>query len=95
MSSSTEIWNKICFLLNENIKRTCNENDYENQVVRAIECLGWDESKKEIKRQQIIPIGNQNSIKPDLIIYGQENRPLIPIEIKRPCENLGKNETMG
>ena len=95
MSSSTEIWNKICFLLNENIKQTCYENDYENQVVRAIECLGWDESKKEIKRQQTIPIGNQNSIKPDLIIYGQENRSLIPIEIKRPCENLGKSEIMG
>ena len=96
MNSSTEIWNKICFLLNENInKQTCNENEYENQVVRAIECLGWDESKKEIERQQIIPIGNQNRIIPDLIIYGQENRPLIPIEIKRPCENLGKSEIMG
>jgi len=94
MSSSTGIWNKICFLLNENIKQTCDENDYESQVVRAIECLGWDESKKEIKRQQKIPIGNQNSIKPDLIIYGQENRPLIPIEIKRPCVNLGKSEIM-
>ena len=94
MSSSTGIWNKICFLLNENIKQTCDENDYESQVVRAIECLGWDESKKEIKRQQTIPIGNQNSIKPDLIIYGQENRPLIPIEIKRPCVNLGKSEIM-
>jgi hypothetical protein len=46
-------------------------------VVRAIECLGWDESKKEIKRQQIIPIGNQNSIIPDLIIYDQGNRPFI------------------
>ena len=95
MSSSTEIWNKICFLLNENIKQTCNENEYENQVVRVIECLGWDESKKEIRRQQTIPIGNQNSIKPDLIIYDQENRPLIPIEIKRPYENLGKSEIMG
>lgn len=41
MNGNSEKWDEICFLLSENIKQTIPERDFENQVVRAIEVLGW------------------------------------------------------
>jgi len=47
---TNELWNEICFLLSDSIKPDISEKDYENQVIRAIEKLGWREYTGEIKR---------------------------------------------
>ena len=49
MNDYSEKWDEICFLLSDNIKQSLLERDFENQVVRAIEVLGWREFKNEIK----------------------------------------------
>ena len=36
-----EMWKEICFILSENVKPDISERDFENQVVRVIEKLGW------------------------------------------------------
>ena len=87
-----EIWNEICFLLNGNIKKDISEKDYENQVIRAIEKLGWKEFTGEIKRQPEYKVGRKNKIRPDIAIYRADDEPLIMIEIKRPSEQLSKEE---
>jgi hypothetical protein len=87
-----DTWKEICFILSESISQKVNEKDFEGQVVRAVEALGWKEFKGEIKRQAVIKIGNGNKLIPDLVIYGEKEKPLIAIEVKKPTEDLGKDD---
>jgi predicted transcriptional regulator of viral defense system len=89
-----EIWGEICFLLSKNIKPEINEKDFEIQVMRAIEKLGWLEYKEEIGRQVSIQIGRR-AMRPDIVIYDMNKKPLVPIEIKRPAENLSDHNITG
>ena len=36
-----ETWKEICFILSKSVSEKTNEKDFESQVVRAIEALGW------------------------------------------------------
>ena len=85
-----QLWNEICFLLKENIKSDIQEKDYENQVVRAIEKLGWLEYSGEVKRQPTLKLGRNVRIRPDIVIYDHKGNALVAIEIKRPIEDLAK-----
>lgn len=95
MNSASEKWHEICFLLSGNINATATEKEFENQVVRAIEVLGWREFKGEIARQPTIQIGSQSSIRPDLIIFNQERKALVVIEVKKPAQNIAGDDTIG
>lgn len=89
----TRVWNEIRFLLYDNVKPDINEKDFENQVVRAIEKLGWLEYEGEFKRQPILKLGRNTKIRPDIVIYGPKGNELVAIEIKRPSEDLTKEES--
>jgi len=91
---SKDLWNEICFILSDSVKREIDEKDYENQVVRAIEKLGWSEFNGEIKRQPELQIG-RGCVRPDLVLYGPDHRAAVAIEVKRPLENLSKEEPAG
>lgn len=93
MNSASEKWHEICFLLSGNA--TATEKEFENQVVRAIEVLGWREFKGEIERQPTVRLGRQSIIRPDLIIYNQERKALIVIEVKRPAQNITGDDSIG
>jgi hypothetical protein len=95
MNNYSEMWAEFCFLLSKNISLNTSEKDYENQVVRAIEVLGWREFKNEIERQPNIQIGRDGTLRPDLIIYGNDRRALIVVEVKRPSENITRDNIMG
>jgi hypothetical protein len=95
MNSNSEKWDEICFLLSENIKQTLPERDFENQVVRAIEVLGWREFKNEIERQPIVQLGREGTLRPDLIIYGNDRKCLIVVEVKRPVEDIKRDYVIG
>ena len=86
-----ETWKEICFILSKSVSPTMNEKEYEYHVVKAIETLGWKEFKNEIKRQSVINIGHGNKLIPDLVVYGDKNKPLIAIEIKKPTDDLTKD----
>jgi hypothetical protein len=94
MNSFSDMWNEICFLLSENVKSSFSEKDFENQVVRALEVLGWREFMGEIVRQPTIQLGRENSLRPDLVV-NHENLPLIVLEVKRPIEDITKDNTIG
>jgi len=89
---SSEIWKEICFLLSESVKPDIPEKDYESQVVRAVEALGWKQYTGEIKRQPVLRIGNKMKIRPDLLICGSDGNPVIVVEVKRPAERLSKEQ---
>jgi hypothetical protein len=71
------------------------EKDFENQVVRAIEVLGWREFKNEIERQPTIQLGREGTLRPDIIIYGTDRKSLIVVEVKRPVEDIKRDYIIG
>lgn len=89
-----EIWNKICFLLSDNVRENIAERDFEQQVLRAMEVLGWSEFEGEIRRQVSIPVGRQNTLRLDLVIYDEQGRALIVIEVKRPQEDVSRDDSI-
>ncbi len=89
------MWGEFCFLLSENIKPHFSEKEFENQVVRAIEVLGWREFKNEIERQPTIQLGREGTLRPDLIVYGKDRKALIVIEVKRPSEVITRDNIIG
>lgn len=95
MNEYSEKWDEICFLLSENINHNLPERDFENQVVRAIEVLGWREFKNEIERQPTIQLGREGTLRPDIVIYGNDRKSLIVVEVKRPVENLTRDYVIG
>ncbi len=95
MNDYAEIWDEICFLLSDNIKQSLSERDFENQVVRSLEVLGWREFKNEIQRQPSIQLGREGVLRPDLIIYDEDKKPLIVVEVKRPVEDISKDYVIG
>lgn len=95
MNPFSDMWNEICFLLSENIKPHFTEKDFENQVVRALEVLGWREFRKEIERQPTIQLGREGSLRPDIVVYDQDKRALIVLEVKRPSEDITKDNPVG
>ena len=89
------MWAEFCFLLSENINPVLSEKDFENQVVRALEVLGWREFKNEIERQPKVQLGSVGTLRPDLIIYGNDKKSLIVIEVKRPSEDIARDNIIG
>lgn len=87
-----QIWNEICFLLSDSIENNISEKDYESQIVRALEALGWKEFSGEIKRQPELKIGRSNKLRPDIVVYDKNDNPIIAIEVKKPSEKLSRNE---
>lgn len=91
----SEKWAEICFLLSDSIRQDLPEKEFESQVVRAIEILGWREFKNEIERQPLIQLGREGTLRPDLIVRGNDNKCLIVIEVKRPIENIARDYIIG
>lgn len=89
-----EIWQEICFILSDSVKENINERDFEHQVLRALEVLGWREFRGEIERQISIQVGRQGVLKPDLVIYGEGKKALIVIEVKRPQEDISRDDSI-
>ena len=89
-----EIWQEICFILSDSVKENVNEKEFEHQVLRAMEVLGWREFKGEIERQISIPVGRQGVLRPDLVIYGEGEKALIVIEVKKPQEDISRDDSI-
>ena len=89
-----EIWQEICFILSDSVKKNISERDFEHQVLRALEVLGWREFRGEIERQVSIQVGRQGILKPDLVVYEEGKKALIVIEVKRPQEDISRDDSI-
>ena len=88
-------WAEICFLLSDNVGQNISEKDFESQVVRAMEVLGWKEFQNEIERQPIVQLGREGMLRPDVIVRGRDNKCLIVVEVKKPNENMAREYAVG
>lgn len=84
-------WNEICFLLSENIKSNVSENEFEQNVIRALEALNWREFSGDINIRPSIQVGASGYIIPDFVIKDPDDKNLFVIEIKQPTIPLSTN----
>ena len=91
----TETWNEICYILHDSITSKINEKEYENKVLRVVEKLGWREYKGEIETQPTLNIGRNSTIRPDIVVYGANRQALFVIEVKRPEEDISRDDSIG
>ena len=78
-----ENWIEIVTTLQPYIKCNSTETKYQQEIENCLKFLGWRSSNKTMQSQVTIPIGNNNSIRPDIVLY-KNGIPVLPIEIKRP-----------
>jgi hypothetical protein len=55
-----ELWNEICFLINEHLKRNSSERDFQIETENLFEKLGWSRFRGEVISQETIHIGAAN-----------------------------------
>ena len=76
-------WNEIVNLLQLYITGNSTESQYQQEIENCLRLLGWKSFNKTMQSQVTINIGNNNSIRPDIVLY-KNDLPVLPIEIKRP-----------
>lgn len=81
-----DLWNEICFELNECRKNNALEKDYENAVVNCMMLLGWKKFKGEIECQYPVQAGHETKYA-DIVIL-KDGTEQFAIEIKRPSHIL-------
>ncbi|MEE0917703.1 MAG: type I restriction endonuclease [Bacteroidales bacterium] len=78
-----ENWSEIIDTLQKRINSKSTEIEYQQEIENCLKILGWKSYNKTMQSQVKIHIGNNNSIRPDIVLY-KNNIPTLPIEIKRP-----------
>lgn len=84
-------WNEIVDILSSNITLDISEGIYQREIVNCLRMLGWRSKEGTLKEQVTLHIGNNNSIRPDIVLY-KDNQPVLPIEIKRPTNISSSKE---
>ena len=77
-------WIEIVNLLQPYISENSTEAQYQQEIEYCLRLLGWKSFNGTMQSQVTINIGNNNSIRPDIILYKNE-LPVLPVEIKRPA----------
>ncbi len=71
------------------------ENEYQREIENCLKFLGWKSVNKTMQSQVSINIGNNKSIRPDIVLYKNEDPalvPVLPIEIKRPSNTCSAKQ---
>ena len=78
-----EKWKAFVDYLLEDKKNNVGEAEYQKTIEKQLQLLGWIRLKNEIRHKPNLPIGNNGSIQPDILIQ-KENINQFVIEVKRP-----------
>lgn len=78
-----ENWSEIIDTLQKRINSKSTETEYQQEIENCLKILGWKSYNKTMQSQVTIHIGNNKSIRPDIVLY-KNDIPTLPIEIKRP-----------
>ena len=87
-----ETWNKFVYDLCEAKKRNMDESEYHSLIENQFQLLEWAKYKGEICHKPTIPIGNNNSIYPDILIKKDGEEQFV-IEVKRPVHVQKERES--
>ena len=77
-----ENWIEIVNILQTNVETNSLENKFKDDLISCLRILGWKTINGSLKREVSLPIGNNNSISPDILLC--KNNAVLPIEAKRP-----------
>ncbi len=86
-----ELWQEICFLLQENISPSISEEMFEQKIIQSLEKLGWSQFRKEIILKQSIQLGSAGRIIPDIIVKSLKTAESFVIEVKKPSADIEKD----
>lgn len=81
-----DIWNEICYELNNCIENNVLEKEYENTIINCLGKLGWLKYKGEILTQLPIQVGHEKKFA-DIVIKRNDVE-LFAIEVKRPNHSI-------
>lgn len=84
-----DIWNEIVEALSPYLSHHSSESDYQRKIEECFRYIGWKSSNGTMKSQYAVPIGNSNTIRPDLVLFNVVGNAVLPVEIKRP-DNVQK-----
>lgn len=79
-------WIEIAETLQHHIADNSSETEYQKEIENCLKILGWRSSNKTMQSQVPLSIGHKNSIRPDIVLF-KNGKAVLPIEIKRPCNN--------
>lgn len=83
-----ENWPEIVETLIPYFEANSVEGDYQREIENCLKFLGWKKTNGTMVSQYTLPIGNSNSIRPDIVLWRKNEHdtqsPVLPIEIKRP-----------
>ncbi len=84
-------WIEIVYKLTPHVEKNSSEMEYQRDIENCLVMLGWRCSNKTMQSQVLLPVGNNNSIRPDIVLY-KDGQPVLPIEIKRPTNKRNERQ---
>lgn len=78
-----DLWNEICFIVNQYKQANASENNFQIEVENIFEKLGWSRYKGEVISQKVINVGSAHSVRPDIVISDGADY-LLTAELKKP-----------
>lgn len=85
-----ENWKEIIYVLQTDFKVGMLENKFRDDIAYCLRILGWKPYNGSVRREVSLPIGNNNSIRPDFVLH-KDNKE-IPIEVKRPGNDCNERQ---
>ena len=86
-----EKWNDIVISLLECKKQKVLEDKYQEKIEEQFKFLGWSIYNGCVESKPSLPVGNSNTIIPDIVLKKDRER-VLPIEIKEPNNRLKKRQ---
>lgn len=80
-----EIWPEIVEALLPYFASDIAESTYQGKIEECLRYLGWKKTNGTMQSQYVLPIGNNNTVRPDIVLFKPNiESPVLPIEVKRP-----------
>jgi len=80
-------WNDFVITLLDCKQRDVKEDEYQKNIEEQFKFLGWSKFNGCIETKPILPVGNSNSLIPDIVLKKDGVR-VVPIEIKQPNNKI-------
>lgn len=80
-------WNDLVITLLDCKQREVKEGEYQKNIEEQFKFLGWSKFNGCIETKPVLPVGNSNSLIPDIVLKKDGVR-VVPIEIKQPNNRI-------
>lgn len=88
-----ENWQEIVSILRPHFENNSTEDVYQREIESCLQILGWKRYNRSLLSQCTLPIGNNNSIRLDVLLRKNEMN-VLPIEIKRPSNICNERQEL-